>query len=236
MVYKHHRKTIVPRKKTVKAKEEIVDKPERNKLTPKNEAQRQLINLIVNNQVTLINGPSGVGKTAVSAYLAIQYLLTNRVEHIIVMRPVVESGESLGFLPGTYEEKLSPYMAPVLAEIKRFASHSEIQQWINAKAIETLPFAYARGRNFHKSFVIVDEAQNCTFEQLKMVLTRLGQDSKMIINGDINQTDLSKYEAGAFKEILEKLKNIEDIGIFEFDDKDIIRNRLISIILQRLER
>jgi phosphate starvation-inducible PhoH-like protein len=224
------------RKRQTKAQKEETSKPERNRLVPKNPAQKSLIDTIIKNQITLINGPSGVGKTSISAWLAVHYLVAKIVDNIIIMRPVVESGESLGFLPGSYEEKLSPYMAPVLAEVKKFASYTEIVQWTNEKSLETLPFAYARGRNFHNSFVIVDEAQNCTFGQLKMVLTRIGKDSKMIINGDINQSDLSKYESGAFQEILAKLKNVDDIGIFEFDYKDIIRNSLISTILERLEK
>ena len=155
-------------------------------------------------------------------------------EKIIVTRPVIESGRGLGFLPGTFEEKIHPYLVPVLEEMQYRLNTNRVQAYREEGKIEVVPLEYMRGRNFHNCFMILDEAQNATFEQLKMFITRIGWDSKAVINGDIEQTDLLKKDQGGLEEFLERLDGIDDVGISELTEEDIVRNSIISKILKAL--
>ena len=207
----------------------------RKALKAKTENQRVYINIIDNNDVTFCTGPAGTGKTAVAVGLACDYLLDKRVEKIVVTRPVIESGRGLGFLPGTFEEKIHPYLVPVLEEMEYRLNSNRVQAYRDQGKIEVAPLEYMRGRNFHNCFMILDEAQNATFEQLKMFITRIGWNSKAVINGDINQTDLTSKEQGGLEEFLERLENVNGVGIAELTEDDIIRNKIISKILDALE-
>tara|TARA_R110002050_G_scaffold8912_5_gene31989 strand:- start:652 stop:1338 length:687 start_codon:yes stop_codon:yes gene_type:complete len=206
----------------------------RKALKPKTENQKTYINVIANNDVTLCTGPAGTGKTAVAVGLACDYLLDKRVEKIVVTRPVIESGRGLGFLPGTFEEKIHPYLIPVLEEMEYRLNTNRVQAYRDQGKIEVVPLEYMRGRNFHNCFMILDEAQNATFEQLKMFITRIGWNSKAVINGDIDQTDLALKDQGGLEQFLDRLENVTGVGIAELTEADIIRNKIISKILDAL--
>ena len=161
--------------------------------------------------------------------------MENQVEKIVITRPVVEAGENIGYLPGTAEEKLRPYLLPIFDELLKFASYSQISEWKNSRQLEIAPLGLMRGRNFHHSFMIGDEFQNATFEQIKMFLTRTGIGSKVIITGDHSQSDLPSQHRGGFVRCIDSLDNIEGIGIVELEKDDIVRNSLIATIISRLE-
>lgn len=206
----------------------------RKSLKAKTKNQEGYIRAIEDNDVTLCTGPAGTGKTAVSVGLACDYLLDGRVEKIVVTRPVIESGRGLGFLPGTFEEKIHPYLIPVLEEMEYRLNTNRVQAYRDEGKIEVCPLEYMRGRNFHNCFMILDEAQNATFEQLKMFITRIGWDSKAVINGDMDQTDLTCTEQGGLDTFLYRLDETDGVGIAELTDEDIIRNKIISKILNAL--
>ena len=206
----------------------------RKVLKPKTKNQEEYINTIEKNDVTFCTGPAGTGKTAVAVGIACDYLLDKRVEKLVVTRPVIESGRGLGFLPGTFEEKIHPYLIPVLEEMEFRLNTNRVQAYRDEGKIEVVPLEYMRGRNFHNCFVVLDEAQNATFEQLKMFVTRIGWDSKAVINGDIDQTDLLKKDQGGLEEFLDRLSDVEGVGISELTQDDIIRNEIISRILNAL--
>ena len=215
----------MPRRK----KEETGQQTKRRKaLKPKTKNQEDYVRAISANEVCFCTGPAGTGKTAVAVGLACDYLLDKRVEKIIVTRPVIESGRGLGFLPGTFEEKIHPYLVPVLEEMQYRLNTNRVQAYREEGRIEVVPLEYMRGRNFHNCFMILDEAQNATFEQLKMFITRIGWDSKAVINGDIDQTDLLAKDRGGLEEFLERLEDVVGVGMAELTDEDIIRNPIIS--------
>ena len=206
----------------------------RKALKPKTKNQEDYIRAMSENDVTFCIGPAGTGKTAVAVGLACDYLLDKRIEKIVVTRPVIESGRGLGFLPGTFDEKIHPYLVPVLEEMTFRLNSNRVKSYREDGVIEVCPLEYMRGRNFHNSFMILDEAQNATFEQLKMFITRIGWDSKAIINGDIQQTDLPMSARGGLEEFIDKLDGVNGVGIAELTEKDIIRNDIISKILNAL--
>ena len=207
----------------------------RKQLKPKTANQDVYIRTICESDVTICVGPAGTGKTSVSVGLACEYLLNKKVEKIIITRPVVETGrKGLGFLPGTFDEKIHPYLVPVLEEMGLYLSQSEINSYRNSKTIEVCPLEYMRGRNFHNSFMILDEAQNTTKEQIKMFITRIGRNSKAVINGDVQQSDLPSDLSGALENCIEKLDGAKGVGIVELEPCDIIRNSIISEIIERL--
>ena len=221
----------MPRRK----KEETGQQTKRRKaLKPKTKNQEDYVRAISANEVCFCTGPAGTGNTAVAVGLACDYLLDKRVEKIIVTRPVIESGRGLGFLPGTFEEKIHPYLIPVLEEMQFRLNTNRVQAYREEGKIEVVPLEYMRGRNFHNCFMILDEAQNATFEQLKMFITRIGWDSKAVINGDIDQTDLLNKDRGGLEEFLERLEDVVGVGIAELTDEDIIRNPIISKVLNAL--
>lgn len=206
----------------------------RKTLKPKTSNQEDYIYTINNNDVTFCTGPAGTGKTAVAVAAACDYLLDKRIEKIVITRPVIESGRGLGFLPGTFEEKIHPYLIPVLEELQFRLNSNRVQAYREEGKIEVVPLEYMRGRNFHNSFIILDEAQNATFEQLKMFITRIGWESKAVINGDIDQTDLLVRDQGGLEQFLDRLEGVEGVGISELTEADIIRNKIISRILSAL--
>lgn len=216
-------------------RQESKSRPSRKPLRPKTENQRDYILEMAESDVTICTGPAGTGKTAVAVGLASEYILNKKVEKIIITRPVVEVGtRGLGFLPGSLNEKMQPWLVPLLEEMNAFLSKETVNSMRVSGTIEIAPLEYMRGRNFHNSFMILDEAQNCTFEQIKMFLTRIGQDSKMVINGDIEQTDLHQ-EKNALRECVERLEGVRGLSICELTEQDIVRNNIISRILSRLK-
>lgn len=207
----------------------------RNNLRPRTENQKEYIRTIVENHVTFCQGVAGSGKTHIAIGLALEYLLGDKVKKIVITRPVVESGEKIGYLPGTAEEKLHPYLLPILDEINYFISPAQyISLKLNNK-IEIVPLGLMRGRNFHDCFIVADECQNASYEQLKMLLTRLGRNSKIVLTGDVSQSDLARHMRGGFGTMTKILDKIDGIGIAYLEAKDIIRNPIIEHILGRLD-
>jgi len=208
----------------------------KNRLKPRTPNQHDFIRTIAENTITFCQGVAGSGKTHIAVGMALEYLLEDKVEKIIITRPVVESGERLGFLPGTAEEKLHPYLLPILDEISYFIPMSQYGTLKNQHKIEVVPLGLMRGRNFHNAFVVADECQNASYDQLKMLLTRIGNDSKMILTGDVSQSDLHKHMRGGFVRLIKGLSGISGVGISELLNADIIRNPIIGKILLRLEQ
>lgn len=208
----------------------------KNRLKPKTQNQHDYIRTIAENTITFCQGIAGSGKTHIAIGMAIEYLMEHKVEKIIITRPVVEAGEKLGYLPGTAEEKLHPYLLPILDEINYFMNISVYTKLKITNRIEIVPLGLMRGRNFHKSFIVADECQNATYDQLKMLLTRIGLDSKMILTGDIAQSDLNKNQRGGFNTISDILNGTKHIGHAKLDYNDIIRNPIIADIVYRLDK
>jgi len=207
----------------------------KNRLKPRTINQNELVRTVVENTITFCQGVAGSGKTHIAVGMALEYLLEDKVNKVIITRPVVESGEKLGFLPGTAEEKLHPYLLPILDEISYFIPMSQYGTLKTQHKIEIVPLGLMRGRNFHNAFIVADECQNASYDQLKMLLTRIGNESKMVLTGDVSQSDLQKYLRGGFMKLISALKDVEGIGATELHNEDIIRNPIIGKILSRLE-
>ena len=222
----------MPKRKSQKQKHHT--RPRRKQLKPKTKNQAEYIRSMIENDVTFCCGPAGSGKTAVAVGLACEHFLEDKVDKIIITRPVVEAGRGLGFLPGTLTEKIQPYLVPVVEEMKLYLGVDTYNSTRSTNQVEMCPLEYMRGRNFHDTFMILDEAQNATYEQIKMFLTRIGMNSKAVINGDITQTDLNAGADGGLDDCIDRLSDIDDIGICELDSSDIVRNKIIAKIISRL--
>ena len=207
----------------------------KNQLKPRTKNQNEYIRTIAENTITFCQGVAGSGKTHIAIGMALEYLLAQKVDKIIITRPVVEAGEKLGFLPGTAEEKLHPYLLPILDEINYFIPISAYVKLKITNRIEIVPLGLMRGRSFHKCFIVADECQNASYDQLKMLLTRIGIDSKMVLTGDVAQSDLQKYHRGGFAAILSLLSGVNGIGSSRLEYSDIIRNPIIADIMSRLD-
>jgi phosphate starvation-inducible PhoH-like protein len=207
----------------------------RNRLKPRSENQAAVISTIQKNTITFVHGPAGSGKTLLAVGMAIESLLDGKANRIIMTRPILEAGERMGFIPGTAEEKIHPYLLPILDEIRYFIPMSEYASLKDQKKIEIVPLGHMRGRNFHDCFIIADECQNASYEQLKMLLTRVGQNSKMVLTGDVKQSDLSRHLQGGFLDLINALDKIEGIGMSVLEHCDIVRNPIIAKILERLD-
>ena len=203
-------------------------------LKPKSINQRIYIDSIHKSDITFCSGPAGSGKTAIAVGLACQYLINKQVEKIVIARPTVESGRGLGHLPGTYSAKIQPYLIPVLEEMSKYLDAETLRIFRHSNIIELCPLEYMRGRNFHGSFMILDESQNATFEQIKMFLTRIGRNSKAVVNGDLAQTDLPTDMRGGLNTCMNKLGGLEGVSICRLEGTDIVRNDIIVKILNRL--
>ncbi len=206
-------------------------------IAPRTKTQEEYLDTIEDNIVTFGLGPAGTGKTYLAMYQALCHLWNKkdtRINRIILTRPVVEAGEKLGFLPGVLEEKMDPYMRPLYDAMNDIAGIDVAKDKIAKGVIEIAPVAYMRGRTFHNSFVILDEAQNCSYDQIKMVLTRLGDNVKLVISGDSSQSDLNG-KSGLAK-IVERLQETEDVGMCKFTAVDVARSEIVKNILMDLER
>ena len=206
----------------------------RKKLSPKTENQADYIRDMVESHITICSGPAGSGKTAVCVGLACEYLLDQKVNKIVVTRPVVESGSGLGYLPGGFDEKIQPYLVPIIEEMNAYLGRDGFKALKESGCIEICPLEFMRGRNFHESFMILDEAQNATFDQIKMFITRIGRRSKAVINGDVRQTDLPLRMQGGMEFCMDRLEDLHGVAVCELDDSDIIRHDIISKVLARL--
>jgi phosphate starvation-inducible PhoH-like protein len=208
----------------------------RNSVKPRTDNQKDYIKLITDNTITFCQGPAGSGKTHIAIGMGLEYLLNDKtpIKKIIITRPVLEAGEKIGYLPGTAEEKLHPYLLPILDEIHHFISPAQYASLRLNNKIEVIPLGLMRGRNFHQSFIVADECQNASYDQLQMLLTRIGQDSKMVLTGDAAQSDLGKHLRGGFVDIIMALDNLQGVGISQLRTTDIVRNPIIAQILGRL--
>lgn len=198
--------------------------------------QRRYIQDIRKHDLTFCIGPAGTGKTYLAVVLAVQALLNNQVEKLILTRPAVEAGEKLGFLPGDLQQKVNPYLRPLYDAIYEFIDQEKVPSLMERGIIEVAPLAYMRGRTLHNAFVIVDEAQNTTPAQMKMVLTRLGFGSRMVITGDTTQTDLPLNQQSGLAVALQVLKHVEGIAFCEFTQQDVVRHALVQRIVAAYER
>ena len=199
----------------------------------KTENQKNYIVSIVENDVTLCCGPAGSGKSFIAAGIASEHLWQDKIENIIVTRPLVCAGKDIGSLPGELMEKINPYLIPMQENFKNFLGQAYYGHYCNEKRIQFHPLEVMRGATYHNSYMILDEAQNSTLEQIKMFITRMGEGSKVIVNGDVKQTDI-KNRSGLF-ECMSKLEDIEGVGVAKLDYVDIQRNGIIGKILSALE-
>jgi phosphate starvation-inducible PhoH-like protein len=205
-------------------------------ITPKSLAQKDYIDAIRNYDIVFGIGPAGTGKTYLAMATAVAALSTGEVNRIILVRPAVEAGERLGFLPGDLAEKVNPYLRPLYDALHDMIDFEQTSTWLQRGVIEVAPLAFMRGRTLNDSFVILDEAQNSTSEQMKMFLTRLGISSKSVITGDITQIDLPNGVRSGLVESMEILQSIEGLKFIYFTDKDVIRHRLVQDIIKAYER
>ncbi len=198
--------------------------------------QKKYLDLIRKNTIVLGIGPAGTGKTYLAVAAAVKALRNHEVSRIILTRPAVEAGERLGFLPGDLQSKIDPYLRPLYDALYEMLGAESCARMIEKMTIEIAPLAYMRGRTLDDSFIILDEAQNTTPEQMKMFLTRLGNGSKAVVTGDLTQTDLPRGTRSGLSIATMILKNIEDIGIHEFSDRDVVRHRLVQKIIMAYDR
>lgn len=203
---------------------------------PKTVGQKAYCENIKKNTVTIGVGPAGTGKTYLAVAMAVTAFRAQQVSRIILTHPAVEAGEKLGFLPGDLQQKVDPYLRPLYDALFDMLGAETYQRYVERGSIEVAPLAYMRGRTLDDSFVILDEAQNTTCEQMKMFLTRLGFNSKMVITGDITQIDLPDGKRSGLRDAMRVLKNVDDIAIFRFTEKDVVRHRLVQDIIRAYER
>ena len=198
----------------------------------KNVSQYKYIDTIMNSTVTFGVGPAGTGKTFLAVASAVKMYSEDQIKKIVLTRPAVEAGEKLGFLPGDLSQKIDPYLVPLFDSLEYFFGNENLEYLIEKRNIEIVPLAYMRGRTLNNACIILDEAQNATSGQIKMFLTRLGENSKVIITGDASQIDLYITDNSGLKRTRKALSNIDEISVMEFDNADIVRNPIVSKILE----
>ena len=203
---------------------------------PRSDKQQQLVEAFCRNDMVFAVGPAGTGKTYLSIALAVKALKEKTIKKIILSRPAVEAGEKLGFLPGDMKEKIDPYLQPLYDALEDMLPAAKLQDLMEKHVIQIAPLAFMRGRTLSDAVVILDEAQNTTCAQLRMFLTRMGWNSKMIITGDMTQIDLPSHTKSGLKEALEILRDIEGIGVVELGQKDIVRHKLVTRIVNAYEK
>ena len=203
---------------------------------PKNESQRFYMESLETSTLTIGTGPAGSGKSFLAMAVAIHKLLNNDVQKVVITRPIVEAGESLGYLPGTFEDKIAPYLLPLLDALNDLVGPTMSKRLLDEGKIEFAPLAFMRGRTFNFSYVILDEAQNTSIEQMKLFVTRIGEGSTFAVNGDASQSDLRGVPENGLEWITRKLKGVSpDINVIEFRNQDVVRSDIVRTILQHLD-
>ncbi|HQI00007.1 MAG TPA: PhoH family protein [Deltaproteobacteria bacterium] len=205
-------------------------------IVPKSLQQKRYIDSMRFKDILFGIGPAGTGKTYLALAMGVSYLLKKKVERIILTRPAVEAGERLGFLPGDLLEKVNPYLRPLYDALYDMLEHDHVLRLISRDQIEIAPLAFMRGRTLNDAFIILDEAQNTTSEQMKMFLTRLGFNSKAVITGDVTQIDLPSGVRSGLNEAVQILQNIEEIGFVHFSEDDVVRHKVVAKIIKAYER
>ncbi len=205
-------------------------------VVPKTVNQRSYLDLIEHNDLVFGIGPAGTGKTYLAVAMAVSALLSKQVSRIILTRPAVEAGERLGFLPGTLQEKIDPYLRPLYDALFDLLETEKVERALERNTIEVAPLAFMRGRTLNDSFIILDEAQNSTPEQMKMMLTRIGFNSRLVVTGDLTQIDLPAGRRCGLLDAVEILRGVDGIGVTYFDERDVVRNALVQRIVKAYER
>jgi len=209
----------------------LVIKLKRQSVVPKTLNQKRYLQSIGKHPITFGIGPAGTGKTYLAMAMALSDLLEGKVERIILTRPAVEAGEALGFLPGELQEKILPYLTPLYDAMNDMVGKEQTEQLVERGIVEIAPLAYMRGRTLSNAFIVLDEAQNTTHEQMMMFLTRLGDGSRMVVTGDITQIDLPRAKQSGLREAMRILNNIPQIELFYFDGQDVVRHPLVQDII-----
>lgn len=205
------------------------------KVSPRTVGQARYVEAVRNHDLTIAIGPAGCGKTYLAVALAVEALKHSRVRKIVLVRPAVEAGESLGFLPGDLQAKIHPYLRPLLDSLHEMVDHEQIKRYMELDVIEVIPLAYMRGRTLNEAFVILDEAQNATMAQMKMFLTRMGASSKIVVSGDVTQVDLPKHAQSGLMDARRRLQTVEGVAMIELSQADIVRHRLVADIVRAYE-
>ena len=205
------------------------------KITARTVNQKKLVQAILKNDMVFVSGPAGSGKTYTAVAMAVRALKAKEVRRIILSRPAVEAGENLGFLPGDLKEKLDPYLMPLYDALRDMIPPEKLNDMMQLGIIEIAPLAFMRGRTLDKAFVILDEAQNTTVEQMKMFLTRIGFGSRAVVTGDVTQTDLPAGKLSGLRHVLDVLRGVQGVGFQFFEARDVVRHPLVQRIVQAYE-
>jgi len=207
-----------------------------NPIKVKTVNQQKLVQSVKENDLVFALGPAGTGKTYISVALAVRALKSKQVKKLIITRPAVEAGENLGFLPGDLKEKIDPYLRPIYDALNDMVPSEKLKQYMEREIIEIAPLAYMRGRTLNNAFILLDEAQNTTPMQMKMFLTRMGPDSKMIVTGDSTQIDLPRNQTSGLNESVRILNGVKGIGFVELSEKDVVRHKLVREIIEAYQK
>jgi phosphate starvation-inducible PhoH-like protein len=205
------------------------------RIVPRTQGQARYVQSIREHDITFAIGPAGTGKTYLAVAVAVEALKNHQIRKIVLVRPAVEAGESLGFLPGDITAKINPYLRPLLDALQEMIDYDQMKRYMEQDVVEVVPLAYMRGRTLNEAFIILDEAQNTTVSQMKMFLTRMGNGSKIVISGDTTQVDLPRASASGLTDALHRLSDIKGINVVQLTKSDIVRHRLVQEIVRAYE-
>ncbi len=201
-------------------------------ISPRTEGQAKYVEAIRNNSLVFCTGPAGTGKTYLAVATAVEALMAQQIRKIVLVRPAVEAGESLGYLPGDLQAKINPYLRPLLDALREMMDYEKVQRYMNEDVIEVVPLAYMRGRTLNRAFIILDEAQNTTVSQMKMFLTRMGEESQVVVSGDTSQIDLPPHTKSGLIDAMARLRDIDGFAKVQLSGSDIVRHRLVQDIVR----